>query len=133
MANRKTYRSGSAIGINVVLPNRKNIHVAFTTLSNGSSVFTTDNGDLQKALESHYRFGSLFRLVKEEKPVSSSGNDTKEEIADEGQSVVKVTVTDLASAKDYLSDRFGILRTQLSSKARILEQAKAHGIEFEGI
>jgi predicted DsbA family dithiol-disulfide isomerase len=42
-------------------------------------------------------------------------------------------VSDIAAAKDYLADKFGISRTSMRSTKAILEQAAAHGIEFEGL
>lgn len=64
----KTYKANTNVSINVVLPNKKNLHVSFTPLSDGSSVFQTDNVDIQNAIERHYNYGKLFRLV------SVSGN-----------------------------------------------------------
>ena len=58
----KTYKANTNISINVVLPSKKNLHIAFVPLSNGSSVFTTDNEDIQKSVENHYKFGKLFKL-----------------------------------------------------------------------
>lgn len=58
----KTYKANTNISINVVLPSKKNLHIAFVPLSNGSSVFTTDNEDIQKSIENHYKFGKLFKL-----------------------------------------------------------------------
>lgn len=168
MSTRKTYKANTNVSINVVLSSKKNLHISFMPLSNGSSVFTTDNEELQKAIESHYRFGSLFRLVGEsnipgkknnkktsmevdeattkesdEKDAESAieANTATTEESDEKESdeensngnLIKVHVTDLASAKDYLADKFGISRTSLRSTKAILEQAAAHGIEFEGI
>lgn len=173
MATRKTYKANTNVSINVVLPSKKNLHISFMPLSNGSSVFTTDNEELQKAIESHYRFGSLFRLVgesnipgkketskreKNDKKTSTEVDATTTEESDEkdaesaidantttaeesGESddenengnLIKVHVTDLASAKDYLADKFGISRTSMRSTKAIIEQAAAHGIEFEGI
>ena len=49
------------------------------------------------------------------------------------QTLKKVKVSDLAAAKDYLADTFGISRTALRSMKAITEQAAAHGIEFEGL
>lgn len=45
----------------------------------------------------------------------------------------QVTISDLAAAKDYLADKFGISRTTLRSKKAIIEQAASHGIEFDGL
>lgn len=153
---RKTYKSNTNISINVVLPSKKNMHISFTSLSNGSSVFTTDNEEVQTAIEQHYKFGKLFKLYstqgqssksaatatdeseKEEEDTSSVDNTStdsestaeSEETTTEGK-VVKVS--DLAAAKDYLADTFGISRTVLRSRKAIEEQAAAHGIVFEGL
>ncbi len=146
----KSYKANTNISINVVLPgSKKNLHIAFVPLSDGSSVFSTENEEIQKGMERHYEFGSLFRFVgaaDTRKPRNAPAKaQTKEESAPEeaegtgenGESeegtTVKVTVTDLASAKDYLADKFGISRTLLRSTKAIMEQAAAHGIEFEGI
>lgn len=61
----KTYKANTNVSINVVLPSKKNLHISFIPLSDGSSIFTTDNADVQKAIESHYNFGKLFRLTGE--------------------------------------------------------------------
>lgn len=134
----KTYKANTNVSINVVLPSKKNLHISFTPLTNGSSVFTTDNEDVQKAIESHYRFGTLFRLHSSKGENAQSRTEDAEESDEAGQTseedvLTKVPVSDLSSAKDYLADKFGISRTSLRSAKAIMEQAAAHGIEFEGI
>ncbi len=166
----KTYKANTNISINVVLPSKKNLHITFTPLSDGSSVFTTDNEVIQKSIEKHYKFGKLFRLqalqgksaerkatdkqkvtsLKNQKETPTDGNVDKPELdssenvgpneetkdnADTGsnETICKVKVSDIATAKDYLADKFGISRTSMRSTKAILEQAAAHGIEFEGL
>lgn len=167
----KTYKANTNISINVVLPSKKNLHITFTPLSNGSSVFTTDNEELQQSIENHYKFGKLFKLnsiygqsvakktpdksVKaslkgettgtsttenEDKPEGANNeNAGQDEVipgnADTGsnKTIRKVNVSDIASAKDFLADTFGISRTSMRSAKSILEQAAAHGIEFVGL
>lgn len=167
----KTYKANTNISINVVLPSKKNLHITFTPLSNGSSVFTTDNEELHKSIESHYKFGKLFKLhsVQEQgnakkvmdKPkieslkvhiakepvledtdkletIDKENAEQCETIQDnvetgKSETVRKVKVSDLASAKDYLADTFGLSRTSMRSAKAILEQAATHGIEFEGL
>ena len=58
----KTYKANTNVSINVVLPSKKNLHITFVPLSDGSSVFTTNDEMLQKSIESHYKFGKLFKL-----------------------------------------------------------------------
>lgn len=175
----KTYKSNTNVSINVVLPNKKNLHIAFTPLSDGSSTYTTNNEVIMNAIESHYNFGKLFRLhsvqgesnkkaakvvetsaKKEEKAEvkpadnpapaedttvtdNENGEDNEqngeaptegaETETDTDATLKQVTVSDLAAAKDYLADKFGISRTTLRGKKAIVEQAAAKGIEFVGL
>lgn len=59
------YLANTAISISVTLPNGNSTRVSFSPLSNGTSVFYTSDNDIQWALEHHYKFGKLFRLVDE--------------------------------------------------------------------
>lgn len=186
----KTYKANTNVSINVVLPSKKNLHISFIPLSNGSSTFTTDNEEIMNAIECHYNFGKLFRLHSvqgeskkkaskvvetpakqeekaEEKPADNptpvedttvidkgdnenadanengENNEQNGEAPTEGAetetdtdadaTLKQVTVSDLAAAKDYLADKFGISRTTLRSKKAIVEQAAANGIEFVGL
>ena len=72
----KTYKANTNISINVVLPSKKNLHITFTPLSDGSSVFTTDNEVIQKSIEKHYKFGKLFKLH------ASQGQSAEKEVTD---------------------------------------------------
>lgn len=131
----KHYSSDSQIAVNVVLSSGKSMHVSFTPLSNGSSVYSTDSEDVQEALERHYRFGSLFVLDHSDDPDGSvdSEVDTGPGTDHKGEDFKPVKVSDIGEAKDYLADTFGVSRTSLRSQKAILEAAKANGIVFEGL
>ena len=131
----KHYKSKTSIAINVVLKSKKNMHVAFTAQSDGSSVYTTDNPDVQYALEHHYKYGKLFKLVSTESEEDIKARQEAEKAAanEKKDEIRKVSVSDLAAAKDFLADTFGISRTSLRSEKSIMEAAKAHNIEFEGL
>lgn len=164
----KTYKANTNVSINVVLASKKNLHISFTPLSNGSSTFTTDDEEIMNSIERHYNFGKLFRLhstqdeskkktakvvetpVKEDNPIpaetttkepettethESADNEAEDTEAPDNDisALTQVTVSDLASAKDYLADKFDISRTSLRSKKTIVKQAAAHGIEFVGL
>lgn len=134
----KTYKASTNVSINVVLSSKKNLHISFVPLSNGSSTFTTSNKELIRAIESHYNFGKLFRLYSQQDEDENTKDAAEQRAttdADEqgetSEDIVKIiTVSDLAAAKDYLADKFGISRTALRSKKAIDEQAAAKGIEF---
>lgn len=127
---KKTYRSKSVIALNVVMPTGKSRHVSFTAQSDGTSLLSTDDVPLQRALEAHRGYGRLFRLIGEEDEAQPSPAPT-EEAAEPSRRTVEVS--DLGAAKDYLADTFGVSRTSLRTRKSIEEAAAAHGIEFEGI
>lgn len=167
----KTYRANTNISINVVLASKKNFHVSFNGLSNGSSVYTTDNEEIQNAIERHYKFGKLFKLIsstpkvvemsklakttksvdvrtekgdkatidsnkidaKEEDEDDTSVDESDEDAAVEESTLRKVEVSDIATAKDYLAEKFGVSRTSMRSAKAIVEHAKTQGIEFVGL
>lgn len=58
----KKYIAKTNISINVVLKSGKNRHITFSALTGGGSVFYTDDPEIQKAMECHYKFGKLFRV-----------------------------------------------------------------------
>lgn len=132
---KKHYKSKTSISINVVLKSKKSMHIAFTAQSDGSSVYTTDNPDVQYALEHHYKYGKLFKLVSTESEADIKAKKEAEEAAanEKKDEIRKVSVSDLAAAKDFLADTFGISRTSLRSEKSIMEAAKANNIEFEGL
>lgn len=129
----KKYKANTNISVNVVLPSKKNLHISFTPLSNGSSVYATDKEDVQNALERHYQFGKLFRIAGAENAAASKPEKADDKEGDSAGNVRKVKVSDIASAKDFLADTFGISRTSMRTKQSIMDAAKAQGIEFEGL
>ena len=60
------YIAKTTISISVSLPNGGNTRICFTPCMNGSSVYYTDDKDIQWALEHHHKFGKMFRLVESE-------------------------------------------------------------------
>lgn len=130
----KTYKANTGISVNVYLPEtKKNVHVTFTAMSNGDSVFTTMDEHVQEGLEHHYRFGKLFRLVSavdeaelEAEPEAAAVEAEPEETG----GLRKVEVSDWDSAKDYLADTYELTRTSLRSQKAIVTAATEHGIEF---
>lgn len=165
----KTYRANTNVSINVVLASKKNFHVTFNGLSNGSSTYTTDNEEVQAAIERHYKFGKLFKLASSrpnagkvmpakanagkveptnsgevgtacEAPgaaVDGTSREGEDTAGDSGEPAAPglqlVTVSDIATAKDYLAEKFGISRTAMRSAKAIMEHAAAQGIEFVGL
>lgn len=131
---RKIYKSGTCLSLNVSLGGGKNARVSFNCHSDGSSSFITDDALLQKGLESHYMFGSMFRLEDAVDLSERCVQLSESEVDDaESPSMLEVSVTDLSDAKNYLAEHFGVSRTQLRSRSSIVEHGAIHGVVFTGI
>ena len=134
---KKYYSSDSHIAINVLLENGNSMHIAFTPISNGGSVYNTEVEVVQNALENHYRYNDLFVLDREEDtnaPIEEPTQNTEEDPNQEEESNIrKIRVSDIGEAKDYLAETFGVSRTSFRGQKAILEAAKANNIEFEGL
>lgn len=112
------------------MPSGKSTRVVFSPLTGFNSVFFTDNEELQKALEKHYRFGSLF---KEDKTFTNAEPKKVQMDVKIEPEVTEIKVSCLDDAKDYLSEKFGESRTKMRSSKAIEELAKAHNIVFVGL
>ena len=159
---RVTYGITGMMEYQAVIPvGKATVKVTFTDGTMSATGMTparymTDNMMIQHAIEHspQYKKGLIRKLqsieldeevvighnVKKqaEEPVvtSADGERKKETSADgeeKGKTLKKVKVSDIASAKDYLADTFGINRTAMRSTKAIMEQAAANGVEFEGL
>lgn len=86
----KKYIAKTNVSINVVLSSGANRHIAFSALTGGGSVFYTDDPEIIKAIERHYKFGTLFRADPgyiPEKPHNKPAPKPKPKIAPEQQPV----------------------------------------------
>lgn len=66
------YRARSEIAVNVNIGGRQR-HVRFSPLSDGGSIYVTDDPAMQEALEAHPRHGRLFARTK----TTDDGNQSK--------------------------------------------------------
>lgn len=126
---KKEYRAATHVCLNVVLRGGKNKHVSFVPLSGGGSVYTTDDAETQQALERHYKYGRLFRVV-DIAPASEPVAEENPPGETEEKQLQSVQVSDYDAAKDYLADHFGLTRTSLRSQRAIEAAAAQHGVKF---
>lgn len=127
----KTYTSKTEISLSIRLGNGAHMHVRFSPTSDGGSMYVTSNPVIQKGLERHPQFGKMFILASEVNESAPAPEVKKAETKAEGKKVVEVRSTQ--DAKEYLVETFGISRTQLTSKAKILANAESHNIVFNGL
>ncbi|MBR2881125.1 MAG: hypothetical protein IKB96_02020 [Prevotella sp.] len=143
---KKIYTSKSEISIKVLLGNGKTLRVAFTPRTMGSSVFMTDDEEIQKAIELHKEYGKLFvcknatiaatASQRTEQPTDNGQQptDSNQECSPEGKPEPKIiNVGSVQEAKDYLADKFGISRTSLKNREAVKSAGVEMGVVFEGI
>lgn len=99
----KKYIAKTNVSINVVLASGANRHIAFSSLTGGSSVFYTDDPNLIQAMERHYKFGTLFRVdttFVPEKPRSKPvATPTPAPVVEEVADAPEAPVADEAAAE----------------------------------
>lgn len=128
----KKYKAKTCVSINVQLSNGKNRHVTFDSVSGCGSVYYTDDVELQRAIERHYKYGKLFKTDEAFGQIEIEPAEP-EEAEETETSNKKVSVSDPDDAKSYLASTFGVSRTKLKSLKAIREAAAQYGVEFEGL
>ena len=135
----KTYHAKSELCFNVRMDDGYR-HVAFIPHTMGGSSFTTDDPQLQCAIERHRFFGTLITvtIMREEapeasqSPISGSGgapaSDKSSATAASGKEPLVISFSSLNDAKDYVADQWGISRSRLKHKEDIERFAAKHGV-----
>jgi hypothetical protein len=124
---KKKYIAKSDLSVNVVLDSGNSLHISFSPITGGTSVFYTEDERIQKALEQHYKYGKLF---KGEEVVTAQKTEAEVEAEEEEEGLTVINISDVDAAKDYLSEKYGISRTKLKTLSAINKAAAANGIEF---
>lgn len=62
----KKYLANTTISVSVSLPSGGNARISFSPLSDGTSVYYSQDKEIEYALEHHYKYGKLFILVGEQ-------------------------------------------------------------------
>lgn len=131
----KTYQGNSDLAFNVKIDEGYK-RIVFDGQSLGTSIYSTRDVKEQKAIESHYWFNDKFWLEEtvDEKKLEA---EAKKKAAARTKEIVEekktYCVTDIADAKDYLADTFGVSRTKMKTKEDVLAVAKEFGVELEGL
>ena len=117
---QKTYTASSELSFNVCMGTGHR-HVAFVPFTRGGSALTTDDTELQDAIERHRFFGTRITMtIDDSKPAERPAKAEPE--------AEQVHFTSPSDAKDYVAERWGISRTQLRTCAQIAQIAAAHGV-----
>lgn len=121
----KTYISNTILAFNLRMSGGTK-RINFDALSKTGSIYTTDNIDIQTALEQHPYFGKYFKL-KASVPVKEKKEEEQKPVK---ENIVQVSGPE--DAKDYLTSQYNISRTQLRTIDAIKKAAASVGVKFEG-
>lgn len=145
---RKTYRAFGTIVSLGVYAHGMTERVEFAPLSNydgrGGSIYTTDDEEIQTALENRADFGQMFVLVDnrsyEELNAMGEPSHTGEQYhnvepshTDDERELRHVKVESIADAKIWLIDNCGWKPANRITKKGLVEAADTYGIVFDGI
>lgn len=124
----KKYISKTGVAITIALPNGGHKRVSFTSQTGGGSVLYVSDPDVIAGLESHAKYGKLFKEVSLPKPKVAKPIDAAAK-----SDIKQVRAACLDDAKDYLSLHYGVSRTKMRSTKAIKDIAAQNKIEFIGI
>lgn len=130
-----TYKASCDLAFNVYVDGSIK-RITFDGQSHGTSVFSTRDPKVQKGLESHHWFNDKFFLLEsvDEKKLAADAKKKAEQKAKKKEEEKEThIVTDVADAKDYLAERYGISRSKMKTKADVIAMAKEVGVELEGL
>lgn len=131
----KIYQANCDIAFNVKVDGGTK-RIVFEGQSHGTSSYSTRDAKEQKGIESHYWFNDKFFLreaVDEKKQAAEAKKKAEEKAKQMAEEKNTRIVTDIADAKDYLADRFGVSRSKMKTKGDVLAVAKENGVELEGL
>lgn len=133
----KTYRAyGSVLSLGVYA-HGTTIRAEFTPVSNydgrGGSIFSTDDEEIQQAMESRADFGTLFVEVDNKSWDEHNDEEPAAESTEQVREMKNVKVESIADAKIWLIDNCGWKPSSRVTKKSLVEAADSYCIVFEGI
>ena len=123
---RKTYHAKSELCINVRVDNGYR-HVAFIPHTMGGSSLSTDDPELQSAIEQHRMFGAYITMEEVREEVNKGGQSPSSDSGDT-QKPQELTFTSITDAKDYIANRWGYSRTMIRYREQVDQIASEHGV-----
>lgn len=128
----KVYKAASCIST-TARSGEKLMRIVFEPLSRGGSYYASRDAKEQEAIENHPDFGKAFFLERSVDEEAEAKALKEQEAKEEAGQITEYPVSSLAEAREYIADRFGISRTQLRSKAAIMEAAKKNNVKLTGL
>lgn len=130
----KAFKASTLLSFGVTLSDRSRVRIEFNPLTEGGTVFYTDDSELVKALERHPYFGELFEKDDTPEGVSSEVSTEPENVSIPSGGSTPLSFANEEDAKEYIANKYGVSRTRLKTRASIERAAVELGmtIEWEG-
>lgn len=131
----KTYQGYSDLAFNVSVDGKLR-RIVFDGQSKGTSIYSSRDTKEQKAIESHHWYGDKFVILEqidEKKQEAEVKKKAAAKAKKEAEDVKTHQVADIAEAKEYLADTFGVSRSKMKTKDDVLAVAKENNVVLEGL
>ena len=130
----KAFKASTLLSFSVTLSDGSRVRIEFNPLTEGGTVFYTDDEELVKALERHPYFGELFEKDDTQEEVSTEESTEPENVSIPSGGSTPLSFANEEDAKEYIANKYGVSRTRLKTRASIERAAVELGmtIEWEG-
>lgn len=104
--------------------------IAFHATTNGRAYYITDDEELQKGIERHPWFKSKFYLESVEEPSADKQTSDEQAKPEVQKELVELNFVTLADAKNYLADKFGVVRSNIKTQEAAISAGEANGVKI---
>lgn len=104
--------------------------IAFHATTNGRAYYITDDEELQKGIERHPWFKSKFDLESVEEPSADKQTSDEQAKPEVQKEMVELKFVTLADAKNYLADKFGVVRSNIKTQEAAISAGEANGVKI---
>lgn len=132
----KKYTAKTQVAL-TVMKKGKPMHVSFTPVTGGGSVYYTNDEDVARALENHYKFKKLFRLAGAQSdaantpaPVNIARTQPQPAKQGDKKTPKEMPFPSYEDAKDWLVEQFEFSRTKLKTQKDIEKAALQKGVKI---
>lgn len=104
--------------------------IAFHATTNGRAYYITDDEELQKGIERHPWFKSKFYLESVEEQSADKQTSDEQAKPEVQKEMVELNFVTLADAKNYLADKFGVVRSNIKTQEAAISAGEANGVKI---
>lgn len=104
--------------------------IAFHATTNGKAYYITDDEELQKGIERHPWFKSKFYLESVEEQSADKQTSDEQAKPEVQKEMVELNFVTLADAKNYLADKFGVVRSNIKTQEAAISAGEANGVKI---